>query len=369
MSSPHIGSGSGIFFRLFVTLGVFSVISVIAVSAFAGSNNSARIREIEEWVDAQGTYCIDDGMGGCVLFVPPFENYLGESSFPPPPGVVTILSSFDYAGIAERKIIEEGGDPLGTTFEGHIRERPLKDGRAECRVNLRTRNALCWANECDMACDFATSPMLFGARSTEVLGGMPATLGEINLTVLFINTAMGAPMPDIFKILVDPDPGQELLWFALSATANGPLREAYGVPDGTPGKMTVRQTGNFIGSGQGALADGFPVEHINLQVVGGGTMDGSPAGVAPLWTVSPNPLHRGTALSFSYRVPDGGADVSVGLFSVAGRRVATLADGFQSAGSHTLNWSGHSSMPASGIYFLRAKVGTTTNTYRVVVLD
>lgn len=358
---------------LLLTIVIPALVCTMTSDTLAGAV-SAKIRPIEEWVAAQGTFCIDDGGGGCFQFIPPFENYLGQSSFPPPTGATTILSSFDYAGVAERTIIDMGGDPLGTTFDGHIRELPLKDGRAECRVNLQTRNALCWANACGDPCDFdfANGPMLFGARSTEVLAGMDATLGEINITLLFINTAPGAPMPDIMQILYAPEEGQELLWFALSATANGPLREAYGVPDGTPGKMTVRQTGNFLGSGQGALADGFPVEQIRLRVVGEGTGDGSGMGVSsPHWSVSPNPLARGSALSFSYRVPDGGANVSVGMYSVDGRRVATLVNGFQAAGEQSVSWSGRTSAgarAAPGVYFLRARVADVERNLRVVVM-
>lgn len=376
MSLQSVGFQAKSAVLLFVALGMLSL-----VTDASEASNAARIREIEEWIGAQGTFCLSpawdcaENPEECLLFVPPFENYFGWSAFPPPPGVAGYFASFDYAGVAARKIEEEGGDPIGTTFEGHIRERPLDDGRAEVRVILHTDNALVWANEC---CDFATSPVLFGARSTEVLEGAEPVLGKFFMDLTFVNTAPGAPMPDFMQLVYCPEPGQELRMLRTSANAKGPLREAFGVPEGTPGSLTVSETALFQTPFMGAVGDAFPVEHVELRVVGEGTGDtgagtvvGGP-GPAAAWSASPNPLPRGAQLSFSYRVPDGGADVRVGVYNVAGRKVATLVNGFQAAGQRTVKWNGQDARGAvgtAGVYFLRAQVGTTTNVFRVVVLD
>jgi hypothetical protein len=365
---------------LFVTMGVFSTLLVVAFDVSA-ANNATRIREIEEWVEAQGTFCLSpawdcsENPAECLLFVPPFENYFGWSSFPPPPDDPGYFASFDYAGIAARKIEEEGGDPIGTTFRGHVRERPLDDGRAEVQVILHTDNALVWVNEC---CDFATSPMLFGARSTEVLEGAEPTVGKFFMDLTFVNTALGASLPDFMQLIYCPEPGQELRMIRVSASAKGPLREAFGAPAGAQGSLTVSETALFQTPFKGAVADAFPAEHVILREIGGGsgdTADGSTLGVtgaASRWIVSPNPVQRGVPLSFSYRVPDGGAKVNVGVYNVAGRKIATLVDGFQAAGQRTVKWNGQNTqgaIGAAGVYFLRANVGQTTNVFRVVVLD
>jgi hypothetical protein len=211
-------------------------------------------RPIEDFVDAQGTFCFPNGAGGCYLFVPPIENFLGFSS-------PDYCASVDYAGLANT----EWGGPFGTTTSGSVTERPLADGRAEVNVRLHTSNALAWVIGSE--CDFANSPVLFGQRYPEGSEWANAALGKSLLQVKFINTAPGDPLPDLIKLLVAPEVGQELQFISFKAQADGTLREAYGVPDGTPARLQVTQTGMT----KPWLEPGglfFPIELVNLRVVG-----------------------------------------------------------------------------------------------------
>jgi len=63
-------------------------------------------------------------------------------------------------------------------------------------------------------------------------------------------------------------PGQEVRVISFRATASGPLRANFGVPDGTPGRAVVTQTGLFMSKWKGATADGFPAERVDLYVLG-----------------------------------------------------------------------------------------------------
>lgn len=221
-------------------------------------------RPIEEFVDAQGTFCLPDGMGGCFLFVSPVENYIGWSD--PAKG---ICAAFDYAGLADEWITNESGGTIsfGTTTSGSVTERPLADGRAEVHVRLRTRNAMTFGiSACD---DFGTDPLLFGHRATDIFDGADAALGKGLFEVKFINTTPGAPLPDLIQLAFFPEEGQELVMVSTYFTALGTLRSASGLPDGTPARLTCTQTGLFFTNFQGATADGFPVEKIKLHVVGG----------------------------------------------------------------------------------------------------
>ncbi len=74
---------------------------------------------------------------------------------------------------------------------------------------------------------------------------------------------VGGDLPDLIQLAFSPTEDQELLTLSFHATADGELS------DGTPGRATVQQKGLFNTSGQGgALADGFPVEIVDLQAVG-----------------------------------------------------------------------------------------------------
>jgi hypothetical protein len=227
---------------------------------------STTMRPIEEFVAAQGTYCLDDGMGGCLLFVPPIENFLGWSD---PDDALSL--SVDYAGLADRWIMNASGGAMtfGTTFAGTVRERALYDGRAEVQVVLHTRNALTWGVD---GFDF-TGPLVFGYRAPDVLndGAVPA-LGSSMMKFTFVNTAPGAPLPDLMQVVFAPEEGQELVSVRFSSQAAGDLREGSGYADGTPGKAIVSETGLFMTGFHGAVGDGFPAENIVLIRTGDSRM-------------------------------------------------------------------------------------------------
>jgi hypothetical protein len=62
----------------------------------------------------------------------------------------------------------------------------------------------------------------------------------------------------------------------------------------------------------------------------------------------PNPFNAVTQLS--YYLPEAG-QVSLEVFNVSGRKVASLTEGWQSAGEHTVSWSAENF--ASGVYFIQ----------------
>jgi len=210
------------------------VIGVLAIGAnpVHASRSATLNRPISDFVSQQGKFCLDDGMGGCLLFVPPVPNFAGWADV-----TVSKFVLVDYAGVVNAFY----GGVFGTQTTGTVVERPLRDGRAEVTVNLDTSNALTWVAVC---CDFANGTLLFGHRAPEVLAGLDAALGESFFHISFTNTAPGAPLPDLIQLFIQPAPGQEVNNFVFHANVNGTLRSAFGVPDGTPGKVTVAQTGN-----------------------------------------------------------------------------------------------------------------------------
>lgn len=239
------------------------ILATVLIAAALGLANAASAgqRPISDFLTRQGTYCLDDGSGGCLLFVPPAGNFLGWSD-----PKTAYFTAFDYAGIANAYV----GGAFGTTMSGTVDERPLPDGRAEVSVVLQTRNALAWASSA--ANDFP-GPILFGHLLSEVLAGAEPVLGSCTLQVRFINTAPGAPLPDLIQLLFVPEASQALEFLAFSAEARGGLRAAFGVPEGTAGVLQTRQSGlvkvaGIANSNSRVARDAFPAEKVVIQKAG-----------------------------------------------------------------------------------------------------
>ncbi len=79
--------------------------------------------------------------------------------------------------------------------------------------------------------------------------------------------------------------------------------------------------------------------------------------------IYPNPVRSTANVSFNLAQA---ADVSVKMYDALGREVAVLADGFMTAGPHTLAWNAGSA--TSGVYFCRIEAGKFSVVKRVVRL-
>jgi len=173
-----------------------------------------------------------------------------------------LLAVVDYAGERNNLIQSLGGASLGTSFGGQVTERPLPDGRAEVTVVLETTNAFVVARQ------LSTGTLYFGYAIPQVVGGAEAALSRSTFRLVFTNTGVGDPLPDLVQLLFEPLSGQEVRSISIAAAGSGTFRAAFGVPDGTPGRVQVTQTGLFMTAFKGATADGFPAEHVLLRVVG-----------------------------------------------------------------------------------------------------
>lgn len=81
---------------------------------------------------------------------------------------------------------------------------------------------------------------------------------------------------------------------------------------------------------------------------------------------SPNPFRQQTTLR--YVLPEAN-EVTVRVYDVLGRRIHTLMDRQQPSGAHQLQWNGTSGSGgpvASGMYFLRVRIGDTPTVHKVV---
>ncbi len=77
----------------------------------------------------------------------------------------------------------------------------------------------------------------------------------------------------------------------------------------------------------------------------------------------PNPFNAQTSINYILPIA---SNVSVGIFDILGRKLATLYDGNQEAGNHQIIWN--ASEQSSGIYFYRIQVGNYAETKKMVLL-
>jgi hypothetical protein len=253
------GSRVGMGYRC---IGVAAVL-VIAAGALHAQPR-LRMRPITELIAAQGTFCIDEGTdegrGGCTLMVPPVANFVGWMD-----DAAGLAASVDYAGLANDYIVSRGGASLGTSVEGTVVERALGDGRAEVTVRIHTRNALIWVVR---GFDFAGGRVLLGNRAPDVLAGAAPVLGDASLDVVFINTAPGAPLPDLVQLLFFPEARQQVRYLSFRAHAQGPLRAAPGIRVGAPGRVEIQQTSMFVPSPLlGTMVERVSAERIRIDVL------------------------------------------------------------------------------------------------------
>jgi hypothetical protein len=76
-------------------------------------------------------------------------------------------------------------------------------------------------------------------------------------------------------------------------------------------------------------------------------------------------------MSYAYEVTGGDQPVEIGVHDAAGRRVKWLLRSTLPAGRHAATWDGRDEAgmrAASGVYFLRARVGADVRRHRVVYL-
>ncbi len=88
---------------------------------------------------------------------------------------------------------------------------------------------------------------------------------------------------------------------------------------------------------------------------------------AALLGASPNPFREDTRIGFFLATP---GEANVAVYDIAGREVATLAEGSFGAGQHTLDWGGvdnRGGLLSSGVYFIRMNTGDFQSTKKIVL--
>ena len=113
--------------------------------------------------------------------------------------------------------------------------------------------------------NFATDPLIFGARAQDVLLGATPGIGECHASFAWKQS----PGPLLDYNHPESDPNFEIVDLSFRASATGPLTALAGYgPDGTPGRLIISESGFLRTTFKGATADAFPAEYVEVRAIG-----------------------------------------------------------------------------------------------------
>lgn len=241
-----------------------AAIAALMFGATASADGPARKRPLSDFLNTQGSQNI---------YIPPVPDYWGWTA--PPPGVKTPAPSYvggnsgscDYGGLANKWLVANGGPNLGTSFSGSVTERLQGDGRILVQVELHTKNALTFGLRITAPPygNFATDPLIFGARAQDVLAGAVPGIGECHASFAWKQN----PGALVDFNHTEGNASFEYVSLSMRANASGPLTALAGYgPAGTPGTLMITETGLFRTTFKGATADAFPAEFVEVRATG-----------------------------------------------------------------------------------------------------
>ena len=162
--------------------------------------------------------------------------------------------------------------------------------------------------------------------------------------------------------------GDHIAYQSASASAPTTWSSPVWISDYTPTGTTPAHPGSngagngcVVYEGVGPTAAWF--DYFNFTGVEEGNAKVTPQARLTLGAARPSVLSRSTSIAFS--LPKSGS-VDLAVYDIAGRKVATLAQGTMSAGSHEVSWNG-AKAPA-GVYLYRLSFEGKTLTNRMVVV-
>lgn len=172
------------------------------------------------------------------------------------------LGVVDYAGVRARDL----GLSFGFSVTGTVSLRELPDGTGEVLVSVGFTNVLTRVSNSGGA-------LILGYIFNE-LPGHPSRVPGLSNGHLQAKYIVPDPAsPELDLAIVTFAGGGTLTQLKLNSEGEGPLRAAFGVPEGTPGKCILANTGVFNTRGGGATADGYPAERVDVRVADGADLD------------------------------------------------------------------------------------------------
>lgn len=171
-----------------------------------GGSSSGEVRQypIEQFLSSQGTFCAKDVYGGCASYMTPTANYLGW--FNP---AQSMSAAVDYAGLVNNWMMQNGRW-IGSYYKGTVTETALGDGTSRVVVQLVGDNVYSYV----ASGDGFTEKAIVGVAPMDYARPADALLGHLDMEVVYISPAMGAPIPDLVQLIQAPS-GQKLESFRM----------------------------------------------------------------------------------------------------------------------------------------------------------
>lgn len=211
------------------------------------SQGPTSVRPIQQFIDMQGTFCAPDASGSCASYMGHTDNYLAWFDESQNRSV-----AIDYAGIASRWLAARSGRMVGTTLDGNIVEQALPDGRARVTIDLKGFNVMSYMVK---EAFLADGSVVFGKRVDQLFDpSVEPALGNISMRIVFINSAMGAPIPDLIQLIRAPQGGQLLESISMSYDGKGTMM--YPAPN-APKESSAQISVNYDGS-RGPVYPAYP---------------------------------------------------------------------------------------------------------------
>ncbi len=170
------------------------------------------------------------------------------------------------------------------------------------------------------------------------------------------------------------DANQQLVGYGRTASSGKLMfTPVYGSSAENDGGLRVGESFSLVVDGQATIESFTFGQRGERLEIGSLSLSSGPGGtVLPnefaLKQNYPNPFNPSTEISFS--LPKA-SQVTIEVFNVLGKRVATLLSGFHEAGTSTVTWDAvtdDGQAVASGMYFYRLNAGNFTQTRKMVLL-
>ncbi|GAB5518165.1 MAG: hypothetical protein RhofKO_04160 [Rhodothermales bacterium] len=277
------------------------------------------------------------------------------------PSTQPVYTAVDEASLAYRRHGDVTWTPLGTVREGDFFRATWPTGLPETYYDLRVSAA----DEHGNAITQRLMPAFrFGYRSAE--GNTPPTMPQLVTPPDTLRAGAEQPFTFAWTPAMDPDDDPVSTRFRMTGAGENLI-----LPTTTDSTLHIDLSQQVhpdetyrwwveASDGFSIVASDTATVYIAPTNVAEEEQAELPVEVA-LTSSYPNPFSHSTTLRFT--LPEA-LPIRLEVFDTLGRRLATLADGWQPAGTHTLDWNAGDA--PSGVYFARLQAGGQVHTLRMV---